>query len=506
MTAISQPRLGVTTGEVRSITWQAADGWQHPGLSRAAARRESRRPAPASRDDRARRPDRGRPLRLPGTAAGRACSPTRASRSSSRTTAARRVGASSSRNPTSATWAAQDWADIQAGIDRLIADGIADPDRLGICGWSYGGYMTAWAVGQTTRFKAAMAGASITDWRSFHGRSYLHTWDRKHYGDSDPYDPASNHARFNPFANVQAVTTPTLFLHGELDWDVPVEQAYFMYPGAEGSRRRDAAGGLPARAARLQRVRAQGRPHHAPARLDGRAADHPTRGDGCGRRTGRYAGRPADQPHGADPLTLRPGAGNPPQREAVDAVSRSVRRRSSSRPRSRRRSCWDSIRLRRRIDRGVTSTSSSPAMNSIADFSVIRPWRGQPQGLVVRMGPDVRELLFLGRVDVHVAGTAVLADDHALVDLDAGADEQFRPILEVEQAVRNTVTKIISGSAFKTSSHSTTVDGSQTFPEFPFPRRNPRVQASSAPSSTRGPAIQDRKRTVVQSSNWRTFL
>jgi dipeptidyl aminopeptidase/acylaminoacyl peptidase len=122
-----------------------------------------------------------------------------------------------------------DWADIQAGIDTLISEGLADGDRLGICGWSYGGYMTAWAVGQTTRFKAAMAGAAITDWPSFHGRSYLHTWDRKHYGNSDPYDAASNHARFNPFAYVRAVSTPTLFLHGELDWDVPVEQAYFMY-------------------------------------------------------------------------------------------------------------------------------------------------------------------------------------------------------------------------------------------------------------------------------------
>src|SRR4029079_11720446 len=86
-----------------------------------------------------------------------------------------------------------------------------------------------WAIGQTDRFKAATAGAAITDWGSVHRRSYLHTWDRKHYGDSDPYDAAGNHARFNPFANVQAVSTPTLFLHGELDWDVPVEQAYFMY-------------------------------------------------------------------------------------------------------------------------------------------------------------------------------------------------------------------------------------------------------------------------------------
>ena len=122
-----------------------------------------------------------------------------------------------------------DFTDIQSGIDWLIADGVADANRLGICGWSYGGFMTAWAIGQTDRFSAAMAGAAVTDWPSFHGRSYLHTWDRKHYGDSDPYDPTSAHARFNPFAHVKAIHTPTLILHGELDLDVPVEQAYFLH-------------------------------------------------------------------------------------------------------------------------------------------------------------------------------------------------------------------------------------------------------------------------------------
>ncbi len=79
-------------------------------------------------------------------------------------------------------------------------------------------------------------------------------------------------------------------------------------------------------------------------------------------------------------------------------------------------------RLRSRIDFGVTSTSSSAAMNSIADSRVERRWRRQAQRLVVAVRPDVGELLFLGRVDVHVARSAVLADDHPLVDLLAGPD------------------------------------------------------------------------------------
>ena len=122
-----------------------------------------------------------------------------------------------------------DFRDIIRGIDHLVAQGIADPERLGIAGWSYGGFMTAWAIGQTQRFKAAMAGASIVDWRSFHGRSYLHTWDRLHYGGSDPYDPASHHTRFSPLTHIRNATTPTLILHGEQDWDVPVEQAYILH-------------------------------------------------------------------------------------------------------------------------------------------------------------------------------------------------------------------------------------------------------------------------------------
>ena len=119
-----------------------------------------------------------------------------------------------------------DFEDMMAGLDALIERGIADPARLGITGWSYGGFTTAWAVTQTNRFKAAIMGAGISDWRSFHGRSYLHSWDVIHYGGSDPYDPESPHARFSPINYVSNVKTPTLILHGEEDWDVPVEQSY----------------------------------------------------------------------------------------------------------------------------------------------------------------------------------------------------------------------------------------------------------------------------------------
>jgi dipeptidyl aminopeptidase/acylaminoacyl peptidase len=123
----------------------------------------------------------------------------------------------------------EDFQDMLAGLDHLVENGIADPERLGICGWSYGGFTSALAVTQSDRFKAAVMGAGIADWRSFHGRSYLHIWDSIHYDDSDPYDVESAHARFSPINFVKNAKTPTLVLHGELDWDVPVEQGYQFF-------------------------------------------------------------------------------------------------------------------------------------------------------------------------------------------------------------------------------------------------------------------------------------
>lgn len=121
-----------------------------------------------------------------------------------------------------------DLQDILAGVDDCVRSGIADPDRLGVCGWSYGGYLTAWAVTQTGRFKAAIAGASITNWVSFHGTSDIPAFDEFFYH-ADPYDPDGPYARFSPILAAGRVTTPTLFLHGERDLICPVDQAKEMF-------------------------------------------------------------------------------------------------------------------------------------------------------------------------------------------------------------------------------------------------------------------------------------
>jgi dipeptidyl aminopeptidase/acylaminoacyl peptidase len=121
-----------------------------------------------------------------------------------------------------------DYADIIAGVDHVIGLGIADPRRLGIGGWSYGGFITAWAVTQTDRFKGAMMGAGICNWRSFHGVAEIGTWDQISYRAS-PYEQGGRYDRFSPIHYVDRVTTPTLIVHGTEDIIVPVGQSYEFF-------------------------------------------------------------------------------------------------------------------------------------------------------------------------------------------------------------------------------------------------------------------------------------
>ncbi len=122
----------------------------------------------------------------------------------------------------------KDFDDIMAGVDALIERGIADSKRMGFGGWSYGGYLTAWAITQTNRFRAAVAGAAITNWLSFHGTSYLCRWDELHYN-ANPYERGGVYDKFSPMNFIANATTPTLILHGEKDGDVSVSQGYELF-------------------------------------------------------------------------------------------------------------------------------------------------------------------------------------------------------------------------------------------------------------------------------------
>ena len=129
----------------------------------------------------------------------------------------------------------RDFEDMLLGIDSLVAAGIADPDRLAVAGWSYGGFTAAWAVSQTNRFRAAVMGAGISHWLSFHGKSALADWDAIHYDDS-PYGGTGRFQKFSPLSYYENLRTPTLILHGLEDQDVPVEQAYLFHRALKDKR------------------------------------------------------------------------------------------------------------------------------------------------------------------------------------------------------------------------------------------------------------------------------
>ena len=116
-----------------------------------------------------------------------------------------------------------------AGVDMLIADGVADPERLGICGWSFGGFMTAWAITRTNRFKAAVAGAAPTNWVSKIGTTDIGPFNEWNLG--RVFDEPDKPWERSPIRYLAGVTTPTLIVHGEADKRVPVTQGLELYLG-----------------------------------------------------------------------------------------------------------------------------------------------------------------------------------------------------------------------------------------------------------------------------------
>ena len=118
-----------------------------------------------------------------------------------------------------------DLRDILSGIDEVLRTAPVDAKRLGITGWSYGGYMTMWAVTQTPRFAAAVAGAGIVSWQSYYGQNKIDTWMLPFFGASVYEDPKV-YAKSSPIEFIRNAKTPTLVLHGERDSEVPTPQGY----------------------------------------------------------------------------------------------------------------------------------------------------------------------------------------------------------------------------------------------------------------------------------------
>jgi dipeptidyl aminopeptidase/acylaminoacyl peptidase len=118
-----------------------------------------------------------------------------------------------------------DLRDLLAGVDEAGKAAPIDPNRVGITGWSYGGYMTMFAVTQTNRFKAAMAGAGIANFQSYYGQNKIDQWMIPFFGKS-VYDDPEVYARSSPITFIKKTKTPTLILVGERDGECPAPQSY----------------------------------------------------------------------------------------------------------------------------------------------------------------------------------------------------------------------------------------------------------------------------------------
>jgi dipeptidyl aminopeptidase/acylaminoacyl peptidase len=118
-----------------------------------------------------------------------------------------------------------DFHDILAGVDEALRIAPIDSNRLGLTGWSYGGYMTMWGVTQTNRFKAAMAGAGLANFQSYYGENQIDQWMIPFFGKS-VYDDPEVYAKSSPITFIKKVKTPTLIIVGDSDGECPTPQSY----------------------------------------------------------------------------------------------------------------------------------------------------------------------------------------------------------------------------------------------------------------------------------------
>jgi dipeptidyl aminopeptidase/acylaminoacyl peptidase len=117
-----------------------------------------------------------------------------------------------------------DFKDILAGVDEVVKTVPVDNNRVGITGWSYGGYMSMWAVTQTNRFRAAVAGAGIANWQSYYGENDIDEWMPPYFG-ATVYDDPAVYAKSAPITFIKNVKTPTLVLVGQYDGECPMPQS-----------------------------------------------------------------------------------------------------------------------------------------------------------------------------------------------------------------------------------------------------------------------------------------
>lgn len=127
-------------------------------------------------------------------------------------------------------WGNKDYMDVMACVEAVAQRGIVDEDNIFVHGWSYGGYWTVWAVTQTDRFRAACAGACVSNLHSDYGTSDIMWADEHEYG-GKPWEKADLLLERSALSHVANVTTPILLLHGENDLRCPISQSEQFYVG-----------------------------------------------------------------------------------------------------------------------------------------------------------------------------------------------------------------------------------------------------------------------------------
>ncbi|MFN8513821.1 MAG: S9 family peptidase [Chloroflexia bacterium] len=126
-------------------------------------------------------------------------------------------------------WGYEDYQDLMAVVDEALKQPYVDAERTGIYGYSYGGYMTSWTIGQTDRFKAAVCGAPCFDLESFYGTSDIgHVFGRSQFG-SKPHEGEEWYKAHSPSTFAHRAKTPTLIVHGEEDHRCPIGQGEQMF-------------------------------------------------------------------------------------------------------------------------------------------------------------------------------------------------------------------------------------------------------------------------------------
>jgi dipeptidyl aminopeptidase/acylaminoacyl peptidase len=127
-------------------------------------------------------------------------------------------------------WGVLDYQDLMAGVDHVVEHYAIDTDRMGVTGYSYGGFMTNWIIGHTDRFAAAVTGAGISNWVSDYGTADIPRTKESEFSGT-PWEQSSRDLmiKLSPITYAGNVVTPTLFVHGESDHRVPITEAEQMY-------------------------------------------------------------------------------------------------------------------------------------------------------------------------------------------------------------------------------------------------------------------------------------